>query len=210
MPSDFPKHNPAVDFTYSEGCGCKVTFFGKSLNHTSRIICCDEHAALYAKQKKDLGFGATPTFWDELRARAKKHLAEMTDPNARPMWVSEAALDIVENLRNWIPQAEQQAQIEQCQEAEDSFLLGKIEQAIMEQWVDNAAPEGTLRKLLGNLDVDAVCSDHMHDICLANPPAHAGNPVMVGNVNSVEGVMTDKQAERFARELVACWNNSGR
>jgi hypothetical protein len=26
------------DFTYSEGCGCKVTFFAESEYHTSRMI----------------------------------------------------------------------------------------------------------------------------------------------------------------------------
>ena len=38
-----PLHDPSVDWTYSIGCGCKITFTGESLNHTSRMTCCSQH-----------------------------------------------------------------------------------------------------------------------------------------------------------------------
>jgi hypothetical protein len=34
---------PITDWTYSEECGCKVTFTGESQHHTSRMMCCEEH-----------------------------------------------------------------------------------------------------------------------------------------------------------------------
>jgi hypothetical protein len=66
----------------------------------------------------------------------------------------------------------------------------------------------SLRERLGALSVESVMSEHMHDICLVDPPSSAGNPVLVASVHPEEGVLTNKQAERFARALVACWNQS--
>lgn len=31
------------DWTYSEGCGCKVTFIGASVYSVSRMECCKQH-----------------------------------------------------------------------------------------------------------------------------------------------------------------------
>jgi len=63
-----PKHDPRTDWTYSEGCGCKVTFFGESFNRTSRMTCCEEHA------KRD-----REEFRDGLRRRAKQSLIEASN-----------------------------------------------------------------------------------------------------------------------------------
>lgn len=35
--------DPKRDFTYRERCGCKTTFFGESLLHTSLTTACPDH-----------------------------------------------------------------------------------------------------------------------------------------------------------------------
>lgn len=35
--------SPTVDWTYSEGCGCKATFHGATLHRTSHMTACPQH-----------------------------------------------------------------------------------------------------------------------------------------------------------------------
>ena len=44
------------DWTYSEGCGCQVTFFAESDYHTSRMLpgeACADHAGRYQVAERD-------------------------------------------------------------------------------------------------------------------------------------------------------------
>lgn len=52
----FPKHNRANDFSYSEGCGCRVTFLGASNGHTSRMLpgpTCTAHTGRHQVAERD-------------------------------------------------------------------------------------------------------------------------------------------------------------
>lgn len=54
------------DWTYSEGCGCQVTFFAASHYHTSRVLPgenCTDHTGLHQVAERDC-----------LRERAKEEL----------------------------------------------------------------------------------------------------------------------------------------
>lgn len=62
------------DFTYSEGCGCQVTFFGASAYHTSRMLpgeACTEHTGRHQVAERDC-----------LKERAKAALRHYLDPRA--------------------------------------------------------------------------------------------------------------------------------
>lgn len=44
------------DFTYSEGCGCQVTFFAESEYRTSRMtpgVACEDHTGRYQVAERD-------------------------------------------------------------------------------------------------------------------------------------------------------------
>jgi hypothetical protein len=59
------------DFTYSEGCGCKITFFVAAEYHTSRMIpgeSCTDHSGRHQIAERDC-----------LLERAKEALAEYLD-----------------------------------------------------------------------------------------------------------------------------------
>lgn len=68
-----PPFNHDRDWTYSEGCGCRVTFFAASAFHTSRMLpgeACEIHGA------RDDPYLAR----DRFMSRAKWHLQEAMDP----------------------------------------------------------------------------------------------------------------------------------
>ncbi len=47
---------PKRDWTYSEGCGCRITFIGASDYHTSRMLPgdeCEEHTRKYQVAERD-------------------------------------------------------------------------------------------------------------------------------------------------------------
>lgn len=70
-----PKHDPNVDFTYSVGCGCRVTFFGASECHTSRMDVnpeCKRHAG----GMRDLG---SMYARNDLQKSAKDYLRQAID-----------------------------------------------------------------------------------------------------------------------------------
>lgn len=59
------------DWTYSEGCGCKVTFFVESDYHTSRMLpgeTCTDHTGRYQVAERDCFI-----------ERAKEYLREYLD-----------------------------------------------------------------------------------------------------------------------------------
>lgn len=56
------------------------------------------------------------------------------DPNARPLWMADAANAIVTGIRGWIDEADREAAFHQAAEAGDFFLLGKVETAIADAY----------------------------------------------------------------------------
>ena len=45
-----------LDWTYSEGCGCRVTFFAESDYHASRMLpgeTCEDHTGRYQVAERD-------------------------------------------------------------------------------------------------------------------------------------------------------------
>jgi len=59
----------------------------------------------------------------------------------------------------------------------------------------------------GLLEVDAVHGEAMHELCLADPPEHAGNPVVIASFNDGEHLpISSKEAEANAKRAAACWN----
>ena len=72
--ADGERLNRKPDWTYSEGCGCRITFFGAADYHTSRMLpgeTCEDHTGRYQVAERDC-----------LIERAK---AELANYLSRPM-----------------------------------------------------------------------------------------------------------------------------
>lgn len=54
--ADGERLNRKPDWTYSEGCGCRVTFFGTADYHTSRMLpgeTCEDHTGRHQVAERD-------------------------------------------------------------------------------------------------------------------------------------------------------------
>jgi hypothetical protein len=71
MIEPMPPFRPEVDWTYSEGCGCRTTFYGATFHKTSQMTACTNHDRREQMTWRD-------RFMD--RARDAKRFAEAAGP----------------------------------------------------------------------------------------------------------------------------------
>ncbi len=91
------------DWTYSEGCGCRVTFIGESKYLTSRMMCCEEHSG---RKMFDWRTAFRTRAKRELGAYAREHAREalpLADEKPEPL-ADRPMLRIAEyGVASWCP-----------------------------------------------------------------------------------------------------------
>ena len=103
-------HEPDRDWTYSEGCGCRVTFFGASEGRASRMLPgadCDIHLRRDQIQERDLFLERARRAYLDALAGCCDHewTGKQTGGPGDPQdWVEYCKKCGMENPGSWVPE----------------------------------------------------------------------------------------------------------